>query len=337
MKFTLSQVAELLEGTVEGKPNDEVYTLAKIEEGKNGSLCFLANPKYFPFIYKTEATAVIVGNDFTVERDIHPSLIKVKDPYASFAKLLEIYNQIRLPKPGISSHAFISESASIGQNVHVGNFCHISDDAKIGDNCIIFPQVYIGSNCKIGNNTILFPGVKIYSDCVIGSFCTLHAGVTIGADGFGFALQDDNTSVKVSQIGNVVIEDHVEIGANSCVDRATMGSTKIRSGVKLDNLIQIGHNVEIGENTVIAAQTGVSGSTKIGKNCVIAGQVGIIGHLVIGNNVKIAGQSGVEGNLKDNVIVQGSPAFDIRKYKKAYVYFRNIRNLEQRISDLEKL
>ncbi|MEI8202670.1 MAG: UDP-3-O-(3-hydroxymyristoyl)glucosamine N-acyltransferase [Bacteroidota bacterium] len=336
MKFTIQQVADLLGGSVEGNPNDQVETLSKIEEGLPGSLCFLANPKYLPFIYQTKATAVIVSNEFKTDKAIIPSLIKVSDPYASYAKLLELNNQIKMPKPGVSDKASIAENVKLGTNTYVGDFTCISENAQIGNNCFIFPQVFIGSNCKIGSNTILHSGVKIYADCIIGADCTLHAGVVIGADGFGFALQNDNQSVKVAQIGNVVVEDHVEIGANSCVDRATMGSTFIRKGVKMDNQIQIGHNVDIGENTVIAAQTGVSGSTKIGKNCVIAGQVGIVGHLIIGNNVKIAGQSGVEHNLKDDSIVQGSPAFDVRKYKKDYVHFRNLITIEQRLTELEK-
>ncbi len=336
MKFSVQQVADLLGGIIEGNPLDEIDTLSKIEEGTAGSLCFLANPKYTPFIYQTKATAVIVSKEFTADKEITPSLIKVEDPYTSYASLLKLYNEIKMPKAVISSNASISEKANLGSNVYVGDFAVISEHAQIGNNCFIFPQVYVGSNCKIGDNTILFSGVKVYSDCVIGASCTLHSGVVIGADGFGFALQNDTQSVKVAQIGNVVIEDFVEIGANTCIDRATMGSTFIRQGVKMDNHIQIGHNVEIGENTVIAAQTGVSGSTKVGKNCIIGGQVGIIGHLTIGNNVKIAGQSGIECNLKDDSIVQGSPAFDVRKYKKAYVHFRNISALEQRITDLER-
>ncbi|MFP4469167.1 MAG: UDP-3-O-(3-hydroxymyristoyl)glucosamine N-acyltransferase [Bacteroidales bacterium] len=336
MKFTAKEIARILEGSVEGDENAAVHKLSKIEEGEPGSISFLANPKYTRFIYSSEASIVIVDEDFKAEGAIKPSLIRVKHAYTAFAKLLEVYNQIKLDKKGISQQASITETASIGKDVYIGAQAFVGENAVIGNNCKIYPQAYIGDNVRIGDNTTVFAGVKIYSDNVIGSHCVIHAGVVIGADGFGFAPQQDNNYLKVAQIGNVIIEDHVEIGANTTIDRATLGSTIIRKGAKLDNLIQIAHNVEIGENTVIAAQSGVAGSTKIGRNCMIAAQVGIIGHINIGNNVKIAAQSGVSSSVKDGAVIFGSPAFDAGKYRKAYVHFRNLQKIVDRIDTLEK-
>ncbi len=345
MEFSAHQIAEMLGGTVEGNPDATVNTLAKIEEGQPKSLSFLANPKYTSYIYTTAATIVIVGNDFKAEEALPEgcTLIRVEDAYASFGKLLEAYNQIKNNKVGIDKLAAIADSATLGENLYIGAFTVIGDNVTLGDNVKIYPGSYIGDNVTIGADTTIFADVKIYSDCVIGASCMIHAGVVIGADGFGFAPNSENQYNKVAQIGNVILEDHVEVGANTSIDRATLGSTVIRKGVKLDNLIQIAHNVEIGENTVIAAQTGVAGSTKIGKNCMIGGQVGFAGHLTIGENVKIAAQSGIGSNIKDNEIVQGSPAFSIGDYKRSYVMFRNLpqmntdlRQLKSEISELKK-
>lgn len=337
MKFKAKQIAEMLQGIVEGNPEAEVYKLAKIEEGTDGSLTFLANPLYTQFIYSTNATIAIVNKDFVPEKPINTTLIKVDNAYTAFAKLLEIYNQIKNNKVGISKHAFISESAKVGQNVYIGEFVFIGENVEIGNNCKLYPHTFIGDNTTVGENTIMFAGVKIYSDNVIGKNCTFHAGVVVGADGFGFMPQSDNQYTKVSQIGNVVIEDNVEIGANTTIDRATLGSTYIRKGVKLDNLIQIGHNVEIGQNTVIAAQCGIAGSAKVGKNCMLGGQVGVAGHLSICDNVKIAAQSGIGANItEEGAIVQGSPAFNINDYRKSYVVFKNLPTLYKKLSELDK-
>ncbi|MEI6764398.1 MAG: UDP-3-O-(3-hydroxymyristoyl)glucosamine N-acyltransferase [Bacteroidota bacterium] len=336
MKFTAKQIAELLKGTVDGDSNASVHTLSKIEEGKAGSLSFLANPAYTQYIYTTDASIVIVNNDFVPETTVKCTLVRVENSYMAFASLLEIYNQIKLNKVGISKQSFISETASVGENCYVGEFAFIGENVKLGNNVKIYPQCYVGDNVTIANGTTLFSGVKIYSENVIGANCTIHAGAVIGADGFGFAPQQDANYKKVAQIGNVVIEDNVEIGANTAIDRATLGSTIIRKGVKLDNLIQVAHNVEIGENTVMAAQSGVAGSSKIGKNCMIGGQVGIVGHLTVADNVKVAAQSGIGSNVAENEIMQGSPAFNVSEYRRVYVHFRNLSKLAKRIDELEK-
>jgi len=314
----------------------DVNSLSKIEEAKPGSLSFLANPKYTAYIYETQASIVIVNDDFKPTEEIKTTLIRVKDAYTAFSQLLEMYNQVKLNKSGISKQAAIASSAKIGENVYIGEFAVIGENAVIGDNSKIYPQSYIGDNCQMGEDTTLFSGVKIYSDCVIGSHCTFHSGVIIGADGFGFAPQADNNYKKVAQIGNVIIEDYVEVGANTTIDRATLGSTIIRKGVKLDNLIQIAHNVEIGENTVMAAHTGISGSTKIGKNCMIGGQVGMSGHITIGDNVKVGAQAGIISNVKDNETIIGSPAMDIRAFMKSSIYFKKLPELAKQINALEK-
>jgi len=337
MKFTAQQIAELLNGEVEGNKEETIDKLSKIEEGIKGSLTFLANPIYTPCIYKTNASIVIVNHDFIPEQPVSSTLIRVENAYQAFAKLLETYNKVKLNKIGISDLAFISKFAKIEENVYIGEFVFIGDNVKIGNNTKIYPNCYIGDNTIIGSNTTLFAGVKIYSDNKIGNNCNIHAGVVIGGDGFGFAPQSEKNYIKIAQTGNVVIEDDVEIGANSTIDRATLGSTILHKGVKLDNLIQIAHGVEIGENTIIIAQTGIAGSTKIGKNCVIAGQVGIIGHLTIADNVKIAAQSGIGSSIKNTgEMVQGSPAFELKEYKKAYVHFRNLNKLKNKIDELEK-
>jgi UDP-3-O-[3-hydroxymyristoyl] glucosamine N-acyltransferase len=336
MTFTAKDIAALLQGEIEGNESVQVDKLSKIEEGQAGSLSFLANPKYTSFIYRSNASIVIVNEDFIPEKPVKPTLIRVKDAYNAFATLLEYYNKIKQDKSGISDKAAIASSAVIGKNVYIGEFVVIGENAKIGNNVRIYPQTYIGDNSIIGNDTTIFAGVKVYSDNQIGANCVIHSGVVIGADGFGFAPQSDNNYRKIAQIGNVIIEDNVEIGANTTIDRATLGSTIIRKGVKLDNLIQIAHNVEVGENTVIAAQSGIAGSGKVGKNCMIAAQVGIVGHLKVGDNVKIAGQSGVSNNVADNAVIFGSPAFDASDYRRSYVYFRNLPKIVRRIDNLEK-
>ncbi len=336
MQFTAEQIAGILQGTVDGDPQAKVDRLSKIEEGSHGSLSFLANPKYTAFIYKTQASIVIVSKDFTPELPVASTLIRVEDPYSAFAHLLEIYNKYTAEKKGISAHASVAATASIGKDAYIGDFCVIGEHAVIGKDAKIHPQVYIGENVTIGSHTVLHSGVKILQGCQVGSNCILHPGVVIGSDGFGFAPQEDHHYRKIAQIGNVVIEDDVEIGANCTVDRATLGSTVIKKGVKLDNLIQVAHNVVIGENTVIAAQSGISGSTHIGRNCLVGGQAGITGHLSIGDNVQIAAQSGVTTNVKDDQTIMGAPAFDIKKYRVSYIHFRNLEKHIKRIDDLEK-
>lgn len=336
MKFTAIQIAEILEGEIFGNKNVEVFSLSKIEEGEDGSLTFLSNPKYTPFIYSTKASIVIVNKDFSPEKEIETTLIKVNDAYQAFSTLLEFYDQVKLDKLGIETPSFINDSAIIGSNLYLGAFSYISSNVTIGNNVKIYPNVYIGDNVKIGDNVIIHAGAKIYSETIIGSNCTLHAGVILGSDGFGFAPSTEGIFSKIPQIGNVVIEDNVDIGAATTIDRATLGSTIIRKGVKLDNQIQIAHNVEIGENTVIAAQTGIAGSTKIGENCMIGGQAGIVGHITIGNNVRIQAQAGVGRSIKDNEIIQGSPAMGYSDFSKSYVYFKKLPELVATINALEK-
>ncbi len=336
MEFSASQIAAVIGGIVEGSPDVKINRLSKIEEGEPGSLSFLANPKYTPYIYTTNASIVIVSKDFSPDQPIQATLIRVDDAYTAFARLLEMYNQVKNEKSGVSSLSFIAKTAVLGKNVYIGEFAYVGENVVIGDNTKIFPHVFLGDNVKVGEGTTLFAGAIIYSDNLIGSHCTIHGGVVIGADGFGFAPQQDKNYKKVAQIGNVIIEDHVEIGSNTTIDRATLGSTIIRKGAKLDNLIQVAHNVEIGENTVIAAQTGISGSTKIGKNCMIAGQVGFVGHLSIGDEAKIGAQSGVSGNLKDGSIVMGSPAIDIATHRRSLVHFKNLSDIVKRLDELEK-
>ena len=337
MEFSANQISQIINGKIEGDPNIKVNYVSKIEEGKKGTLSFLANPKYTQYIYDTKASIVIVNNDFEPERKLRTTLIRVEDAYSAFAKLLDYYNKFKLTKTGISKKASIAKSATIGKDVYIADFTVIGEDVTIGDNSKIYPQVYIGDNSKIGNNTTLFSGVKIYPENIVGNNCTMHSGVVIGSDGFGFAPQTESNYIKIAQIGNVIIEDNVEIGSNTTIDRATIGSTIIRKGVKLDNLIQVAHNVEIGENTVIAAQTGISGTTKIGRNCMIGGQVGFTGHLIIADEVMIQAQSGINKNiLKKGDIVQGSPAFNILKYRKSYIHFRNFHEIKTKIDEIEK-
>ena len=336
MKFTAAQIAELLNGTVDGDGDIQVHTLSKIEEGSEGSLTFLANPKYTHFIYSTKASIAIVNNSFVPEHPIETTLIRVENAYKAFSQLLEYYNQVKMNKTGIEEPVFISKSAKYGENLYLGAFSYLGENVSIGDNVKIYPNVYIGDNVKIGDNTILFTGTKLYSETIIGNSCVINSGVVIGADGFGFSPNEKGEYIKVPQTGNVVIEDNVDIGPGTTIDRATLGSTIIKKGVKLDNQIQIAHNVTIGENTVIAAQTGIAGSTKIGKNCMIGGQVGIAGHITIGDNVKIQAQSGVGRNIKDNEALYGSPAFNYGDYNKSYVHFKNLPKIVDRLNIVEK-
>jgi len=336
MKFSISQIAMMLGGSVEGDSNAEVWKLCKIEEGEQGGLSFLANSKYTNYIYETNATAVIVSNEFVPEHPIKASLIRVVDPYLAFANLLKKYNEMQLDKKGVDPLAFISPSATIGKDCYIGPFAFVGDNARIGDGVKIYPQTYVGDNSSIGDGTTLFAGVRIYQNIVVGSRCILHSGCVIGADGFGFAPTGDGSYQKIDQIGNVVIEDDVEIGANTTVDRATLGSTIIHKGVKLDNLCQIAHNVVVGESTVMASQSGIAGSGKVGSHCIIAGQVGIVGHIEVGNNVTVAAQSGVTRSFPDNVTILGSPATDAIKQRKTYVLERNLEQLYKRVGELEK-
>ncbi len=336
MKFTASQIAGILDGDIVGDPDVEVSKLAKIEEGNKGSLTFLANPKYKSFIYTTKASITIVNKDFIPEGSITSTLIKVDDAYKSFSKLLEYYNQVKMNKLGIELPSYISDSAKYGDELYLGAFSYLGDNVVLGKNVKIYPNSYIGDNVTIGNNVVVFPGAKIYSETVIGNNCVINSGAIIGADGFGFAPNEKGEYIKVPQTGNVILEDYVDVGAATTIDRATLGSTIIRKGVKLDNQIQIAHNVEIEENTVIAAQSGIAGSTKIGKNCQIGGQVGIVGHITIGDNVRIQAQSGIGRNVKDNEVLQGTPALSYSEFNKSYVYFKNLPKIVKNISDIEK-
>lgn len=336
MNFTVQQIAELLDATIIGDATAVLDKLSKIEEGSTGSLSFLSNEKYTSYIYTTAATAVIVNNSFKPDKPVSCILLKVEDSYAAFTKLLTFYNQYKNNKVGVEQPSYIHESVEMKEGFYLGAFAYIGANVTIGTSVKVYPHVFVGDNVTIGNDVTLFAGAKIYSDCVIGNNVVIHAGTVIGSDGFGFAPQADGSYEKVPQTGNVVIEDDVEIGSLTTIDRATLGSTIIRKGAKLDNQIQIAHNVEIGSNTVIAAQTGIAGSVKVGKNCKIGGQVGIAGHITIGNNVGIQAQSGVGRNIKDNQAIQGSPAFNYADWNKSYVHFKNLGKMEQRLTQIEK-
>lgn len=336
MQFTANQIATLLNGYVEGNPDVLVNQLAKIEDGEGGALAFLSNPKYEHFLYETKASVVIVNQDLQLTKPIKVCLIRVKDAYSAFSELLRIYDQLRNERSGIEEPSFIHESASIGQEPYVGAFSYIGRNVVIGNKVKIYPQVYIGDDVVIGDNTVVYPGVRIYYDSKIGDNVVLHSGVIVGSDGFGFAPQKDGSYSKVPQIGNVVIEDHVEVGANTVIDRATLGSTTIRKGVKLDNLIQIAHNVEIGSNTVAAAQTGISGSTKIGENVVLGGQVGVVGHIQVATGSQIQAQSGVNRSIdEENKKWGGSPAMPYNSNLRSQVIYSKLPSLEQRVAELE--
>ncbi|MFM7662003.1 MAG: UDP-3-O-(3-hydroxymyristoyl)glucosamine N-acyltransferase [Bacteroidota bacterium] len=338
MEFSAVQIAELVNGKIEGDSTVCVNTLAKIEEGHIGALSFLANPKYEEFIYTTKSSVCIVNDSFMPSKSLPESLtlIKVKDAYSCFAKLLELYSQISKKKPGIESPVNISESATLGKDIHVGAFSYIADHTKIGDKVIIYPHVFIDNNVEIGENSIIHPGVKIYNDCKVGKNCIIHAGTIIGADGFGFATDENGIFQKVPQIGNVVIEDNVEIGSNTTIDRATMGSTFIRTGSKIDNLCQIAHNVDFGSNSAMAAQAGIAGSAKIGNRVLIGGQAGISGHLHIADETKIVAQSGIPSTVKKAETLMGSPGIPIEDFKKSYFGFRKLPIILNKIQELEK-
>ncbi|MBB6611122.1 UDP-3-O-(3-hydroxymyristoyl)glucosamine N-acyltransferase [Pontibacter sp. Tf4] len=336
MEFTVQQIADLLQGQVEGDNLAKVRTLAKIEEAQAGALAFLANPKYEAFLYTTGASAVIVSDKLELKKPVSATLIRVSDPYSSFSTLLQYYQTALLAsKTGVEEPAFMGNASTIGENHYRGAFSYIGNNCKIGANVRIFPQVYIGDNVTIGDNTTLFAGAKLYANTVVGNNCTVHAGAVLGSDGFGFAPQADGSYKIVPQIGNVVLEDDVSIGANTTIDCATMGSTVIRKGTKIDNLVQIAHNVEVGEHTVIAAQTGISGSAKIGSHCVIAGQVGIVGHITIADKTTIGAQSGVGKSIKKTgTIIQGSPAFDYKQNLRALTVFRKLPELQREVEAL---
>jgi UDP-3-O-[3-hydroxymyristoyl] glucosamine N-acyltransferase len=338
MEFTAAQIAGFLQGTVEGNPEEKVSNVSKIDQGKPGTLTFLANPKYTSYIYSTKASVIVVNADFSATRAISGTLIRVADAYSAFAALMEMFDQSKSGNTGISSLASIAPSAKLGENVSVGEFSVIGNNVVIGDNVLIHPLVYIGNNVTIGDNTLIYPGVRIYHDSVIGKHCTLHAGVVIGCDGLAFAMTANSNYKKIPQLGNVILEDNIDIGANTTIDRATLGSTIIRKGVKLNNLIMVGHNAEIGENTIIAAQTGISGSTKIGKNCMIGGQVGIIGHITIADGVKIAPSSGIEASItKEGAVMLGVPtALEISKARRNYIHWRNLDEIVRKVYAIEK-
>ncbi|WP_297099169.1 UDP-3-O-(3-hydroxymyristoyl)glucosamine N-acyltransferase [uncultured Draconibacterium sp.] len=337
MDFKATDIASFLNGEIVGDGDAKVSNVSKIEDGKPGTLAFLANPKYEHYIYETKASVVLVNKSFSPKEDISATLIKVDDAYQAFASLLELYVQAKASmKQGIEQPCYIAESATRGEDGYVGAFAYIGNNAKIGNNVKIYPQVHVGDNVTIGDDCILYPGAKIYDDCVIGNRCIIHSGAVIGADGFGFAPQEDGTYKKIHQIGNAVLEDDVEIGANTTIDCGTMESTIIRKGVKLDNLIQIAHNVEVGDNTVMAAQTGVSGSAKVGKNCMFGGQVGLGGHITIGDNVTLGAQSGVVSNLKSNQTLLGSPAIEIKTAMRAYVLLKDLPEIRRDVLQLKK-
>ncbi len=335
MEFSAQQVAEFLNGEVKGDVNVKVSNISKIEEGKPGTISFLANPKYEKFIYETKSSIVLVNKSFKPTKNIVSTLVLVDNAYDAFATLLSIYDEFIRNKEEISELCFVEKTADVSGAKYLGAFSYIGHNVHLGKNVRVYPQVYIGDNVKIGDNTIIYPGAKIYHSSEIGNDCVLHSGTVIGADGFGFVPQENGDFKKVPQVGNVIIEDNVEIGSNTTIDRATFGSTIIRKGAKIDNLIQIAHNVEVGTRTVVAAQSGISGSTKVGSDSMLAGQVGLAGHLTIGDNVKIAAQSGIAQNIKDGEIVQGSPAYNVRDYQRAYIYFKRLPDTDKRITELE--
>lgn len=338
MQFTAQQIGQLLNGTVEGNPNVAVNQLAKIEEAQSGSLSFLANPRYEPHIYSSNASIIIVNEDLVLSEPVKATLIRVKDAYSAFSVLLEKYNTLKLDKKGIEEPCFIHPSAQVGNNVYIGAFAYIGANAKIGDNSKIYPLCYVGDDAQIGADCTLFAGVKVYFECIIGNRVVIHSGTVIGSDGFGFAPQADGSYQKVSQIGNVIIEDDVEIGSNTSIDRATLGSTIIKKGVKLDNLIQVAHNVEVGANTVIASQTGISGSSKVGENVVLGGQVGVVGHISIAKGTQVAAKAGVNRSItEEGKKWSGVPVNTFTNHQRSQVVFQRLPELEKRVEELEKL
>ena len=336
MKFTAQQIAVKLHGEVEGNPKAEIFELAKIENAKKGSLTFLSNPKYTPYIYKTKASAIIVNKNLVLEDNLKSTLIRVNNPYESFSTLLDYYKKVTVERTGVSSSAEIHQSVKIESNCYIGSMTLIEKGSEVSKNVKIFPHVYIGPNVTIGEGAVIFAGAKIMEDTVIGKNCVIHSGAVIGSDGFGFAPQENGAYKKIPHTGRVILGENVDVGANSTIDKATLGDTLIGNGVKLDNQIQIAHNVEIGSNTVIAGQTGIAGSAKIGRNCVIGGQVGIVGHITIGDNVKVQGQSGIISNVENNAVVQGTPAFSYNSYNKSYVHFKNLPEIIKKFDSIEK-
>jgi UDP-3-O-[3-hydroxymyristoyl] glucosamine N-acyltransferase len=338
MTFPAAQIAMLVNGKIEGDPQVAVASFGKIEEAREGELSFLANPKYEEYLYRTQASVIIINDNFVLKHPVNATLIRVPDAYSAFATLLSKYQEIvQQQLSGIQQPSYIADSATYGTNVFIGAFAYLGEKVTIGNNTKIYPNAYIGDNVTVGNNSIIHPGVKIYHDCKIGSNVIIHAGTIIGSDGFGFAPQPDGTFKKVPQIGNVVIEDNVEIGSNTTIDRATIGSTLIKAGAKLDNLIQIAHNVEIGHSTVIAAQAGISGSTKIGNGVMIGGQAGIVGHIQLGDGSKVNAQSGVSKSIEPGKAVTGSPAYDYTAALRSQAVNRRLPELEKRIKELEAL
>lgn len=335
MEFSAKQIAQFVQGVIEGDENATVNTFAKIEDGKPGAISFLSNPKYTHYIYDTESSIVLVDKSVELEKPTKATLIKVDNAYECVAKLLQLYESMKPKKTGIDSLAFISPSAKIGENVYIGAFAYIGDNVVIGDGCQIYPNVVICENAKVGNDCLFYPNVSIYHDCHVGNRVTLHAGSVVGSDGFGFA-PSENGYDKIPQIGIVTIEDDVEIGANTCIDRSTMGSTFVRKGVKLDNLVQIAHNTDIGANTVMSAQVGIAGSTKVGQWCMFGGQVGIAGHITIGNKVFLGAQSGVPSSLKDNQTLIGTPPMEKLPYFKSQAIFQKLPDLYKQIQKLQK-
>lgn len=337
MKFTIKQIATLLGAETEGDENLEISDLAKIEEGKPGTITFLANPKYEPYIYSTNASAVIVARSFKPAQAVPATLLKVEDPYSAFTSLLEMASSMIRDKKGIEKPNFIADSAEIGEDVYIGAFAYIGNNSRIGKGAKIYPNAYIGDNTVVGDHSIVYPQATVYFGCRVGAHCILHSGAVIGSDGFGFAPQENGEMKKIPQTGIVVLEDYVEVGANASIDRATLGETRIRRGVKLDNLVQIAHNADIGENTVIASQSGVSGSTKLGKNIMLGGQVGVVGHINLADGTKVGAQSGVSKNVpKPNTVLRGSPAQDMRRQLRSEALFRNLESMAKRIAELEQ-
>ena len=336
MEFSAKQIAAFIQGEIIGDENATVHTFAKIEEGMPGAISFLSNPKYTPYIYETQSSVVLVNKDFTPEHEIKATLIKVDNAYESLAKLLNLYEMSKPKKEGIDSLAFVAPSAKIGENVYIGAFAYIGENAVIGDNTQIYPHTFVGDGVKIGKGCLLYSNVNVYHDCRIGNECILHSGAVIGADGFGFAPQANGEYAKIAQIGNVVLEDNVEIGANTTIDRATMGSTIIKKGVKLDNLIQIAHNVEVGEHTVIAAQAGIAGSAKVGSHAMIGGQVGVAGHIKLGDRIQVGAQSGIPNHVENDAVIMGYPAVPSKEFARQVVYVKRLPELTRMVKTLER-
>ncbi|SMO90102.1 UDP-3-O-[3-hydroxymyristoyl] glucosamine N-acyltransferase [Saccharicrinis carchari] len=337
MELSAKQIAELIQGEVVGNPDVTINNVSKIEDGKPGTISFLSNPKYTQYIYQTKASVVIVNNTFEPEKKVSATMIRVPDAYSAVAKLMQMYLDSKPRKTGVEQPSFVSETAIIGDFPYIGAFAYIGENVKIGNNVSIYPNTYIGDNVTIGDNNILYAGVKIYHNCVVGDNCILHAGAVVGSDGFGFAPDENNEYTKIPQLGNVVIEDNCEIGANTALDRATMGSTVLKKGVKLDNFVQIAHNVEIGENTVIAAMSGVAGSTVIGKNCMFGGHAGVVGHLTVADGVKMGAYTGIASSVKkEGAVMRGTPAFEARAFTRSWISLKSLPDLVKEVRVLKQ-